>query len=325
MEELAKRKDIIITNADKGGAVAIMDVEKYINDANRQLSDKRNYKKLQEDPTLQHSNLINDTIDRFKKEDLLSKKLADGLKSVNPKTPKFYISPKIHKENNPGRPVINSFDCPTSDISRFIDHHLQPLLREIPSYIKDTKAFINKIDNFAVPPHAFLVTMDVKSSIPNNEGIASVKKKYNYPNKTIPTKIIARFLALMMTLNNFIFNSKFYLQIKGCVTGTICAPSCPNLKKNIYSQIKDKSVIYLRYIDNIFMVWIKSKSELRHFMNEINQKHQSVKSDFKFSQEIIEFLDTLVHIDSKNRLETTLYKKPTDCQNYLDAKSAHPF
>ena len=73
MEELEKRKDIIITNADKGGAVVIMDVEKYINEANRQLSDKRNYKKLQEDPTLQHSNLVNNTIVRFKKEDLLLK------------------------------------------------------------------------------------------------------------------------------------------------------------------------------------------------------------------------------------------------------------
>ena len=52
MEELAKRKDIIITNADKGGAVVIMDVENYINKANRQQSDKLNYKKLQEDPTL---------------------------------------------------------------------------------------------------------------------------------------------------------------------------------------------------------------------------------------------------------------------------------
>ena len=68
MEELAKRKDVIITNADKCGAVVIMDVEKYINEANCQLSDKRNYKKLQEDPTLQHSNLVNDTIDRFKKK-----------------------------------------------------------------------------------------------------------------------------------------------------------------------------------------------------------------------------------------------------------------
>ena len=73
------------------------------------------------------------------------------------------------------------------------------------------------------------------------------------------------------------------------------------------------------------MVWIKSESELRKFMNEINKKYQSFKFDFKFSKENIEFLDTLVYIDSNNRLQTTLYKKPTDCQNYLHAKSAHLF
>ena len=39
---------------------------------------------LQEDPMLQHSKLVNDKID-IKKESLLSKKLADGLKCVNPK------------------------------------------------------------------------------------------------------------------------------------------------------------------------------------------------------------------------------------------------
>ena len=73
------------------------------------------------------------------------------------------------------------------------------------------------------------------------------------------------------------------------------------------------------------MVWIKSVSKLRYFMNEINRKHQSIKFDFKFSKERIEFLDILVYIDGKNRLHTTLYKKPNDCQNYLHAKSAHPF
>ena len=139
------------------------------------------------------------------------------------------------------------------------------------------------------------------------------------------------FLALILTLNDFIFNSKFYLQIKGCAMGTICAPSYANIfmsefeEKHIYPLIKNKSAIYLRYIDDIFMVWTKPENELKHFINEINQKHQSIKFDFKFSKESIEFLDTLVYIDSKNRLQTTLYKKPTDCQNYLHAKSAHPF
>ena len=87
MDKLAKRKDISIANADKGSAVVIMYIEKCINKANSQLSDKHNYKALQEDPTLQHSNLVN-----------LSKTLTDRLKSVNPKLPKFYISPKICKE-----------------------------------------------------------------------------------------------------------------------------------------------------------------------------------------------------------------------------------
>ena len=164
--------------------------------------------------------------------------------------------------------------------------------------------------------------MDVESlytSSPNNEGIASVKKRYdNYPNKTIPTKIITTFLALILTRNNFIFNSKFYLQIKGCGMGTICAPSYANIfmsefeEKHNYPLTKIKSVISLRYMNDIFMIWIKSENELRHFMKKINQKHQSIKFHFKFSKESTEFLDTLVYIDSKNRLQTTLYKKSTD-------------
>ena len=37
----------------------------------------------------------------------------------------------------------------------------------------------------------------------------------------------------------------------------------------------------------MFMVWIKSESKLRQFMNELNQKLQSIKFDFKFSKEKI--------------------------------------
>lgn len=65
MEELAKRKDIVITNADKGGALVIMDAEKYTNEANRHIFDKSNWMSSQENSTLQLSNLVNGAIDRF--------------------------------------------------------------------------------------------------------------------------------------------------------------------------------------------------------------------------------------------------------------------
>ena len=44
MEVLAKRKYLIITNANKDGVVVIMDTDNYIKEANRQLSDKASYK-----------------------------------------------------------------------------------------------------------------------------------------------------------------------------------------------------------------------------------------------------------------------------------------
>ena len=46
VEELANRKGLIITNADKGGAVVIMYRDNCIKEANRQLSDKASYKQL---------------------------------------------------------------------------------------------------------------------------------------------------------------------------------------------------------------------------------------------------------------------------------------
>ena len=117
-------KDLIITNADKGGALVIMNTDNYIKEDNQQLSHKASYKQLTQDPTLQHNRIVNQTIEKFKNQKLLPKKIADGLKVTNPKTPKFYMSRKIHKPNNPGRPVIDSIEFHTSEISRFVDHHL---------------------------------------------------------------------------------------------------------------------------------------------------------------------------------------------------------
>ena len=47
-------------------------------------------------------------------------------------------------------------------------------------------------------------------------------------------------------------------------------------QKYIYPLIKDKLILFLCY-DDIFMVWTKSKKQLKDFMNELNQKHPSLK------------------------------------------------
>ena len=39
----------------------------------------------------------------------------------SPQTPQFYTQPKVHKDENPGRPVIRSLMCHTDKISKYIE------------------------------------------------------------------------------------------------------------------------------------------------------------------------------------------------------------
>ena len=93
----------------------------------------------------------------------------------------------------------------------------------------------------------------------------------------------------------------------------------------IYPLIRNATTLYLRYTDDMILKWTKSENELVTFLEKLNQQHSSIKFEMKYFKEKIEFLDTLIYKDKNNNIQTTLYKKPTDRQNYIHSKSAHPF
>ena len=108
MENLRNQEDIVITKANKGGAVVVQDVAEYVKEANRQLADTSFYKKLKENPTSENAAIVENAIDNLKLRGLLDEKLANKLKPENPRTPRLYLLPKVHKTNNPGRLVVSS-------------------------------------------------------------------------------------------------------------------------------------------------------------------------------------------------------------------------
>ena len=91
----------------------MLDMEDYVKEAERQLNNKENYRKVNYDPTTVNNETIHKVVSRFQKENQQSKNISEGLKPENPKTPHFYLKPKIYKESNPGRPVISSINCHT--------------------------------------------------------------------------------------------------------------------------------------------------------------------------------------------------------------------
>ena len=89
---------------DKGGAVVIVDIDDYIQEAYRQLDNKEFYKKLTIDTTEVNQIKVNRTMNE------LNEKIAKDLLSSEAKTPQFKMLPKTPKEGNPGRPLVSSID-----------------------------------------------------------------------------------------------------------------------------------------------------------------------------------------------------------------------
>ena len=101
----------------------------------------------------------------------------------NPRTSTFYMLPKIHKVGNSGCPIVSACSCPTSNISAYLDSVMAPLVRQLPSYVKDTNHAIQILKSFTFSgPNRYLFTMDIKSNytiIPNNDGLRALKYHLN--------------------------------------------------------------------------------------------------------------------------------------------------
>ena len=111
--------------------------------------------------------------------------------------------------------------------------------------------------------------------------------------------------------------------------GTICAPSYSNIfmdhfeRKYIRQFLQELSSIYLRFMDDIYSIWTRSKEQLTRNLHGLSAKHDSIKFEYKISKTSISFLDTEVYIKN-NKLYTKLYSRQTDRQSFLHIYSEHP-
>ena len=96
------------------------------------------------------------------------------------------------------------------------------------------------------------------------------------------------------------------------------------LKQNTAIHTLKRCLCYSLDILTTYVIWDGSKAELMTFIKDLNEKHKTIKFDFQVSPRKIAFLDAMLYKDENNNIQTTLYRKPTDQQAFLHAKSEHP-
>ncbi|CAG2219684.1 unnamed protein product [Mytilus edulis] len=201
IEDLSKNKNIVIKKADKGSAIVILNAVNYNQMALTQLMDERFYVETSTNLTTFHTLKINRTLLSLLSKNEINQDIYNFLQVEEPRTPQFYLLPKIHK------------------------------------------TFVN-----GSPPEEKL-------------------------------------------LNGFPL----------------------------------KPFLYLRFIDDIFIIWTHGKESLNKFIQHMNSQHRTIKFTAEVSEEQVVFLDTIVKFrKTLGTVEVELYTKPTDTHSYLHYDSEHP-
>ncbi len=278
------------------------------------------YSRVDRDLTPTHQTTISNTIHTFiTKGDLPH--TDKNLISITPRTPVMCFLPKIHKPNNPGRLIVSACGCPTELISSYLHHGMAPLVRNLPSYIKDTNMLSRSFKTFI-----FLAHINSSSQWTSNPCILPFRIMMVYlralkfflekrPVQEPSTSVLVRLVELVLTLNNFSFDDEHYQQISGVAMGTKMGPNYANLfvgfvEKQIFEQYTDTTPDHLgRYIDE-------------QFINYVNNFYPALQFTWEISEPSVSFLDILVSING-NRLVTSVFYKPTDSHSYLLYSSSH--
>jgi hypothetical protein len=349
VQTLKGNRDIIVLKADKGATSVIMNKTDYLFEANRHLNNTKFY------APINHFNFTVTTklrtiLDFLYRNKYITKGQHHFLYNNDTfKDRQFYMLPKIHKNkidwhtgpNNilvpPCRPIISDVDSLTYNISKYVNSFLLPIVKNTFSYIIDTDDFIIKLTNLNLPKTCHIFTLDVSSlytNIPNDKGIEVVKTFFNqFPTLHRHDDSIIELMSICLHNHEFLFNGRRYIQTWGTAMGTPFAPNYANLYLSNWESIALSSYFktpyfWVRYIDDIFGIWLHSKDCFKEFVTHLNSIDTNILVTSSISDLSIDYLDLTVYKGSNFCLSNTLdfknYFKPTDNRTLIHSNSNHP-
>jgi hypothetical protein len=331
LQSLKRNNNIVISRADKGNAIVVMNKEDYVRRAKVILSGKQFQPVTDKTMELSHKEKdMNAYLRELYKDGKMEKKLFWRLRSTSASLSVMYGQPKVHKAGYPIRPIISSIGSYNYNLSKYLAGLINQHRTKRPaSYIKDSFTFVDIIRKFPSRTTQTMCSFDVESlytNVPVKEAIEialdELYKKDSKVDSALNKNQMRKLMNFAVRDVPFRFFNDQYVQVDGVAMGSPLAPILADLfmtkmeqKLNRFSTNRPK--IWLRYVDDVFCIFEINMDKIHEFLERINKWHPNLRFTVEFEQnKRLPFLDVLV-VREPDTYITTLYRKPTHTDLYL--------
>jgi hypothetical protein len=336
LRKLKEDNSIVITQADKGNATVVMDKVDYEKKIEDHLLDNNTYREVQRDPTKTLQNKVNSELKALKDFSLLSDKTYSVLRSRTASIPLFYALVKIHKENNPIRPIVSFNSSPTYELAKHLSKVLTPITNKSQHKLKNTIDAKNFLSHQVIPHDYSLVSFDVKSlftSIPQDLAMDCVKDALENDDEltdrtALNTSEVCSLTQLCLQSTTFKWNNRYFKQIKGTPMGSpisvvLAELTMQNFETTALRRPPCNILFWKRYVDDIITAVPTDKIEtLLAYLNALNNHIQFTVE--KEENSSIPFLDLFITRNDDGHLQFSVHRKPTHTGKYLNYNSYNP-
>ena len=315
--------------------MVVLDKEEYIKKAKH--LNQPTYKKIAEDPTTKQKARLIKLLKNIKAEGGITEGKYKKMYPTGAGAPKFYGLHKIHKQDTPMRPIVSGTGTVSYNTAKELASILKPLVGLSSHHLQNTKDFIQQLKEVKLQQDETIISYDIKAlftSVPIQSVLDIIKNKLENDQQlqqrtSMTVSHITSLLEYCLRSTYFVFQGEYYEQLEGAAMGSPLSPIIANIymeefETKALSTAPNPSTLWKRFVDDTFVVIQTSHKE--EFFNHLNSLEESIQFTAEDTQAdgSLPFLDVLVTPQADGSLSTSVYRKPTHTNQYLQWDSHHP-
>jgi len=206
--------------------------------------------------------------------------------NLNPSAPSIKGLIKLHKPEQPIRPVVNWRGAPAYKLAQLFTNKIR-LIAPLPhTYtVSNTRELINKLESTQISLHYSLASLDISSlytSVPmkETEDIIANNLVENGVDPQIRRELLNWYDSITHQ-NYFSNNEKIFIQQDGLAMGT---PSSGFIAEFFLQNLEDTHLrnkhnitAYFRYVDDMLIIYDSRHTDINNIQEYFNTLHPNMK------------------------------------------------